>query len=191
MLDNLARHWSALAVRGVLAVAFGLIALIWPGITLLVLAVVFGAYAFVDGVFAALAAVRAQGTGRIPLILGAIAGILIGVVTFFWPGATLFALTILIGAWVLITGIFQIFAAIRLRKELPGEWIHLLTGLVSVLFGVMVLFWPVSGAVAVAWLIGIYAIIFGILLITAGLRARKGGQRLAHGPTGGPAASPL
>jgi uncharacterized membrane protein HdeD (DUF308 family) len=191
MLEDLARHWWAFIVRGALAIAFGLLALIWPGITLLVLAVVFGAYAFVDGVFAAVAAVHAKGTERIPLILGAIAGILIGVVTFFWPGATLFALTILIGAWALVTGIFQIVAAIRLRRELPGEWIHLLTGLVSVLLGLMVLFWPVSGAVAVAWLIGIYAIIFGVLVISMGLQVRKRGQRPAHGPTGGPAASPL
>jgi uncharacterized membrane protein HdeD (DUF308 family) len=191
VLENVARQWWALVVRGVLAVAFGVLALIWPGITLLVLAIVFGAYAFVDGVFAGVAAVRAKGTERIPLILGAVAGVLIGIITFFWPGATLFALTILIGAWALVTGAFQVVTAIRLRKELPGEWIHLLTGAVSVLFGAMVLFWPASGAVAVAWLVGIYAIIFGVLLISAGLRMHRCGRPLAHGPTGGPAASPL
>jgi uncharacterized membrane protein HdeD (DUF308 family) len=191
MLEHLARHWWMLTVRGVLAVLFGVIALIWPGITLLVLAIVFGAYAFVDGAFAAAAAVRAKGDERIPLILGAVAGLLIGIVTFVWPGATLFALTILVGAWALVTGVFQVIAAIRLRREIQGEWLHLLTGLVSVLFGLMVLFWPVSGAVAVAWLIGIYAIIFGVLLISASLRVRKGGHQVAHGPTGGPAASPL
>jgi uncharacterized membrane protein HdeD (DUF308 family) len=191
MLDHLTRHWWMLTVRGVLAIIFGVIALLWPGITLLVLAIVFGAYAFVDGIFAAVAAARASGRDRLSLILGAVAGILIGVVTFFWPGATLFALTVLIGAWALVTGIFQIITAIRLRRELQGEWLSLLTGFLSVVFGLIVLFFPVSGAVAVAWLIGIYAIIFGVLLISASLRVRRGGERLAHGPTGGPAASPL
>jgi uncharacterized membrane protein HdeD (DUF308 family) len=191
MLDHLARHWWMLALRGVLAIIFGIVALLWPGITLLVLAIVFGAYAFVDGLFAAVAAVRARGRDRIALIIGAIAGIIIGVVTFFWPGATVFALTILIGAWALVTGVFQIIAAIRLRREIRREWLPLLTGLLSVLFGLIVLFWPVSGAVAVAWLIGIYAIIFGVLLVSAGLRIRRYGRPVMHGRTGGPAASPL
>jgi uncharacterized membrane protein HdeD (DUF308 family) len=191
MLDHVARHWWMLTLRGVLAIFFGIIALLWPGITLLVLAIVFGAYAFVDGVFAAAAAVRARGRDRLTLIVGAIAGILIGVVTFLWPGATLLALTVLIGAWALVTGVFQILAAIRLRRELRREWVPLLTGLLSVLFGLLVLFWPVSGAVAVAWIIGIYAILFGVLLVSAGLRIRRYGRPLIHGPTGGPAASPL
>jgi uncharacterized membrane protein HdeD (DUF308 family) len=191
MLDHLARHWWMLALRGVLAIIFGIVALLWPGITLLVLAIVFGAYAFVDGVFAAIAAVRARGRDRMILIVGAIAGILIGVVTFFRPAATLLALTVLIGAWALVTGVFEIIAAIRLRREIRGEWLHLLTGLLSVAFGLIVLLWPVSGAVAVAWIIGIYAIMFGILLLSASLRMRRYGRPLIHGPTGGPAASPL
>jgi uncharacterized membrane protein HdeD (DUF308 family) len=199
MLDHLARHWWVLVVRGLLAIIFGILAVVWPAITLLALAIIFGAYALVNGLFAAIGAVRAGRDSRALLVLEAILGILVGLVTLVWPGATLFALTILIGAWAVVTGIDQIITAVRLRKEIKGEVLYILSGAASVLFGLLVLVWPVSGALAVAWIIGIYAIIFGILLIALSLRMRKAGSRLggaapsprASGPSGGPAASPL
>ena len=179
MLGDLARHWGALLARGLLAVVLGLAAFVWPGVTLFVLAFVFGAYMFVDGIFAGIAAVHARGGRRIPLILGAVAGLVVGVVTFLWPAATLFALTIVIGAWALLTGLMQIVMAVWMRRELQGEWTHLLTGLVSVLLGLMILLWPVWGAVLVAWLIGLYVVIFGVLTIYTALRIRRDAHRPA------------
>lgn len=198
MLEHLARHWWVLTLRGVLAIIFGILALAWPAITLLALAILFGAYALVNGLFAAIGAVRAESDSRALLVLEAILGILVGLLTLVWPGATLLAVTILIGAWALITGIAQIVAAVRLRKEISGELLYVLAGAVSVLFGLMVLIWPNRGAFAVAWIIGIYAILFGVLLIALSLRVRRDGRRLGDAPSprtpgtsGGPAASPL
>ncbi|MGH3390947.1 MAG: HdeD family acid-resistance protein [Actinomadura sp.] len=198
MLEHLARYWWVLTVRGVLAIIFGILAVVWPAITLLALAILFGAYVLVNGLFAAIGAVRAESDSRALLVLEAILGILVGLLTLVWPGATLLAVTILIGAWALITGIAQIVTAVRLRKEIRGELLYILAGAVSVLFGLMVLVWPIRGALAVAWIIGIYAILFGILLIALSLRVRRDGRRLggassprAPGTSGGPAASPL
>lgn len=199
MLEHLARHWWVLTLRGVLAIIFGILAVAWPAITLLALAILFGAYALVNGLFAAMGAVRAGSDSRALLALEAILGILVGLLTLVWPGATLLAVTILIGVWALVTGIAQIVSAVRLRKEIKGELLYILSGAVSVLFGLMVLIWPVSGALAVAWIIGIYAILFGILLIALSLRVRRDGKRVggvssspsAPGASGGPAASPL
>ena len=198
MLEHLARHWWVLALRGVLAVIFGIMAVVWPGITLLTLAILFGAYAFVNGIVAGIGAIRAGSHSRALLVLEAILGILVGIMTLFWPLITLVALTVLIGAWAIVTGIDQIISAFRLRKEIKGELFYILSGIISVLFGLMVLFWPAKGALAVAWIIGVYAIVFGILLIALSLRVRKGKQfgdvpsaRSAPGPAGGPTASPL
>jgi uncharacterized membrane protein HdeD (DUF308 family) len=198
MLEHLARHWWVLTLRGVLAIIFGILAVTWPAITLLALAILFGAYALVNGLFAAIGAARAGADSRGLLVLEAILGILVGLLTLVWPGATLVAITILIGAWAVVTGIAQIVSAIRLRKEIKGELLYVLAGAVSVLFGLMVLIWPIRGALAVAWIIGIYAIVFGILLIALSLRVRRDGRRLGGvssrrtpGTSGGPAASPL
>ncbi len=175
MTTTLARNWWALALRGLLAVLFGLGALIWPGITLFVLVLLFGAYALVDGIFSLVAAVRGgQSNERWwMLVLEGIAGIGAGLITFFWPGISALALLYLIAAWAVITGILEIAAAIRLRKEIEGEWLLALGGVASVIFGVLLFIWPGSGALAVTWMIGIYALIFGVMLITLGFRLRS------------------
>jgi uncharacterized membrane protein HdeD (DUF308 family) len=175
MIERLARHWWVLAVRGALALVFGVLAMFWPAITLLVLALVFGAYALADGVLAAVAAFRGGRNYRLPLALEAAFGIAFGVAALVWPRATLLAITILVGIWAIVTGVSAIMAAVRLREELRGEFLYILGGTLSVIFGVLVLFWPASGAVAVAWLIGLYAIVFGILMIGASLRIRRAG----------------
>ena len=181
MLHVLARNWWVLVLRGVAAVLFGLAAFVWPAITLTALVLLFGAYAFVDGIFAVVAAVSGpvrQARWWV-LLLEGIAGILAGVLTFIWPGITALVLLYLIAAWALITGILEIVAAVRLRQEIEGEWLLALSGIVSVLFGLYIAALPGAGALAVVWIIGAYALVFGVLLLALGLRLRSLPQRSA------------
>ena len=180
MLDVLTRYWWAVALRGALAVVFGLVALVWPGVTIIVLVALFGAYVLVDGVIALGAAVfggprpaRRRGW----LIFEAVTGIAAGVITFVWPGITALALLMVIAAWAVITGVVEIVAAVRLRRELEGEWLLAVSGVASIVFGLLLAIRPSAGAVAVVWLIGAYAILFGAVLVALGLRLRK----LHHG----------
>ena len=173
MLTTMAENWWTLVLRGIAAIIFGILAYIWPGITFTVLVLFFGAYALWDGVFALIGAFRTQGDRRWALILEGIVGIAVGLLIFFWTGAATLALLLVIGAWAIVTGIFEIIAAIRLRKEIEGEWLLLLSGLLSVLFGIAMAIWPAAGLVAVTWLIGAYAILFGVLLVVLGFRLRN------------------
>jgi uncharacterized membrane protein HdeD (DUF308 family) len=187
MLDALSRNWGAVALRGALAVIFGVLALIWPGITLIVLVSLFGAYALVDGLAALFTAIRgrdATGGGAVRnrgwLVVEGITGVIAGIVTFFWPGITALALVWVIGAWAVVTGVIEIAAAIRLRKEIEGEWMLILAGVASVVFGVLIAALPGPGALTLVWLIGSYAIVFGVLELALAFRLRKlrgeGGQ---------------
>ena len=182
MMGVLARNWWALALRGLLAIVFGLVAFALPGPTLAALVILFGAYALVDGIFALVAAVRAaEAHERWWLfVLEGIAGIAAGLITFAWPGITALVLLYLIAWWAIITGIFEIAAAIRLRKEITGEFWLALGGAASVIFGLILLFRPGVGALAVIWLIGTYALVFGLLLVMLGFRLRgHSGQKPA------------
>jgi uncharacterized membrane protein HdeD (DUF308 family) len=184
MLEVLSRYWWAVALRGAFAVLFGLVALIWPGITIIVLVALFGAYCLVDGLIALGTAVFGgpEPMGRRPwLIFEGIAGVLAGIVTFAWPGITTLALLWLIAFWALVTGIMEIVVAIRLRREIQGEWLLIVGGGLSVLFGLLLVVWPASGAVALVTLIAIYALIFGVALVVLGLRLR----RVEHGTVAG------
>ena len=174
MLDVLARNWWALALRGVVAILFGLAALIWPGLTLTALVLLFGAYALVDGVFAVVAALARAGRERRwwVLLLEGLLGIAVGILTLVWPGITGLVLLLFIAAWAIITGVVEIVAAIRLRREIEGEFLLGLGGVISVIFGLLLIVRPGAGAVAVAWLIGIYAILFGALMLALAFRLR-------------------
>ena len=172
MLIVLAHNWWTLVLRGLAAIIFGILAYVWPGITFTVLVLFFGAYALWDGIFALIAAFRAQGERRWALVLEGLVGVAAGLVTFFWTGAATLALLVIIAAWAIVTGVFEIIAAIRLREEIEGEWLLLVSGLLSVLFGIALAVWPAAGLVAVTWLIGAYAILYGILLIMLGFRLR-------------------
>jgi len=172
MLTDLAQNWWTFVLRGVAAIIFGFLAYFWPGITFAVLVLFFGAYALWDGVFALINAFRTDGERRWALVLEGVAGIAAGLITFFWPGAASLGLLLLIGAWAIVTGISEISAAIRLRKEIEGEWLLLLSGVLSVLFGIAIAIWPAAGLLAVTWMIGAYAIVFGVLLIVLGFRLR-------------------
>lgn len=187
LIAGLARNWWALVLRGVFAVLFGIAAFIWPGITLVVLVFLFGAYVLVDGVFAVIAGLRARGDEERwwALLVEGLAGIAAGIIAFVWPGITALVLLYLIAAWAIITGVFEIVTAVRLREEIEGEWLMGLAGLLSVLFGIALFLFPGSGAVAVVWLIGSYAILFGIVLVALGLRLRRyaEGRERATGAT--------
>jgi uncharacterized membrane protein HdeD (DUF308 family) len=179
MLEVMTKYWWTVALRGALAVLFGVIALGWPGITVIVLVALFGAYALVDGVIALGQAIVGgrQTIGRRGwLVLEGVVDVIAGVVTFVWPGITALALLLLIAAWAVVTGLLEIVAAIRLREEIKGEWVLALTGAVSVLFGVLLAVRPGAGALAVVWVIGAYAIVFGVSLIALGVRLRRLGH---------------
>jgi len=175
MLSMLVRNWWALALRGVFAILFGVMALVWPGLTLATLILLFGAYALVDGIFAIVNGIRSYGERErwwVTLLEG-IAGILIGIVTFFWPDLTALTLLTIIGVWAIFTGVTEIVGAIQLRKVIEGEWMYILGGIASVVFGALVILFPGAGALSLTWLIGIYAIIFGALFIILAFRLRE------------------
>jgi uncharacterized membrane protein HdeD (DUF308 family) len=175
MLELLSRFWWTLVLRGLAAIAFGLLAWFWPGVTVAVLVLFFGAYVLVDGVFALYSAL----SGRSPTesrwlvgLLGAL-GVLLGVLTLWKPAAAALVLLMYIAAWSLVTGVLQIVAAIRLRKEIEGEFWLGLAGALSVLFAVLVLIFPAAGALALIWVIAAYAVVYGIVLLILGLKLRK------------------
>jgi uncharacterized membrane protein HdeD (DUF308 family) len=172
MLHLLARHWWALALRGVFAVLFGLLTFLIPGITLLTLVLLFGAYAILDGIFDIISAVRAPGR-HWPLVLEGVVGIIIGILTFIWPGITTMVLLYLIAFWAIFTGILEIVAGIRLREVIANEWLLILMGVLSVLFGFLILIFPGAGALAIIIWIGAYALLFGIMLIALAFLLRR------------------
>jgi uncharacterized membrane protein HdeD (DUF308 family) len=175
MVRNLPRYWWAVALRGVAALLFGVLALFWPDITLLALLALFGAFALVDGIFAIGTAIfddRAAGR-RGWLAVQGVAGVAIGIATFVWPGVTTLVLLWLIAVWAVVTGVVEIITAIRLRREISGEWLLALSGALSVVFGLVLVIWPTTGALAVVYLIGIYAVMAGVVLIWLGLRLRR------------------
>src|SRR4029453_3509009 len=180
MLDYYVRYWWTVALRGALAVLFGLAAWIWADVTIRVLVLLFGFYALVDGLLAlaaALAGGRPASGRRGWLIFEGVAGVAVGVLTFIWPEITTLVLLYLIAVWAIATGVLEVVPAVMLRRGLRGEWLLAAGGIISVLFGLFLVIRPGDGAIAVAWLIGLYAIIFGIALIALGFRLRQLGQR--------------
>ena len=170
----LAHNWWSLAVRGVLAVLLGIVTFLWPGITLSALVLMFGVYAFLDGVLNLAGAWRrSQHHERwvAPLIEGVV-GIMAGVVAFLSPGFTAVALVTVIAIWAIFTGILEIAAAFRLRRHIANEWLLGLMGVASVLFGVALFAAPITGALVLAVWFGVYALIFGIATLALAFRLR-------------------
>jgi uncharacterized membrane protein HdeD (DUF308 family) len=173
-LHALAQNWWLLMLRGLAGIIFGVLAFAWPGITLLTMIIFYGAYALMDGIFAIGAAFRGGDAGaRWWLILIGILGIAAGLLTFLWPGLTALVLAMFIGIWSLVHGIFEIVGAIKIRKEIDNEWWLILSGALSVLFGLVMLFMPGAGALALVWVIGAYSIIFGALLVGFAFRLKR------------------
>jgi uncharacterized membrane protein HdeD (DUF308 family) len=176
--EALSRNWWTVALRGALALVFGIVAFMWPGITLVSLVLLWGAYALVDGIMALIAGIRFRHRGWPfwQLIVVGLLGLGAGIATFVNPAWTALALLFLIAGWAVVTGVLEIAAAIRLRREIDHEWLLALAGVVSILFGVVMIARPGVGALAVVWAIAGYAVLFGILLIALGFRLKRLGQ---------------
>jgi uncharacterized membrane protein HdeD (DUF308 family) len=178
--DILSRGWWRLLLRGLAAIAFGLLTLFRPGISLAALVLLFGVYVLVDGVLEVWTAIegRKENDHWWVLLLGGLLGIVVGFITLTTPGITALALLFYIAIWAIARGVLEIVAAIRLRKEIEGEWLLILGGLASVLFGVLLISRPGAGALAVLWLIAGYAVAFGIITVVLAFKARSFGQRV-------------
>lgn len=175
MLEALTRNWWVLFVRGLAAILFGIMAFAWPGITLWVLIVLFGVYAIADGLTALYVSLsgRVAGDAWWAMLLVGLLSLVAGVVAFVWPGITAEILLMLMAVWAIARGIFEIVAAIRLRKVLENEWLLALAGVVSIVFGLMLIARPAAGLLAMIWLIGAFAVLFGIVAIMLSLKLRS------------------
>jgi uncharacterized membrane protein HdeD (DUF308 family) len=169
-MDRRTSMWL-LALRGVIAIVFGVLAIIWPGVTLIALALLFGAFALISGVITIVAAFRRQrdAARRTAMVISGLLGLAAGVIALVWPGITALALVVIVGAWAVVTGALEIWAATRL----PGQWLPLLIGVVTMLIGILVLVRPGIGAVALALTIGIYAIVAGVLMLAESWRIHR------------------
>jgi len=166
--------WWLLLINGLCAIAFGVLSFLWPGLTLLVLVVLYGAYAILDGITALMAARARNEVGKPwgSMVFVGIVSILAGIAALVWPGLTGLVLLIVIAVWAIVRGVLEIIAAIELRKRIQNEWLLALAGLVSVLFGIVLLVAPGQGAVALIWVIAAFAVVHGVLLVTLALRVR-------------------
>ena len=174
-LRPLTRSWWLILLRGIASILFGIAAFVWPGLTVLALTLLYGAFAMADGILSLGAALTGSGERSIStwwLVVIGLLGIAAGTVAFLWPGLTAFALVIMIGAWAVAIGVMQIIGAIWLRHEIEDEWLLIAAGILSVLFGAAVLLKPGAGALALAWAIGTFAILSGILLVAFALRIK-------------------
>jgi uncharacterized membrane protein HdeD (DUF308 family) len=175
MLELVRRYWWTFVLRGIFAIIFGVLAWLWPGITLPVLVIFFGAYAFADGILLVINAIGDWSTEQDHwlLLLEGLVGVGIGIITFVSPAVTAIALVFYIAVWSIATGVLEIAAAIDLRKEIQGEGWMILSGIASILFGVILMIFPGGGALGLLWLIATYAIVFGVLLIGLGIKLKS------------------
>ena len=175
LLGTLAENWWLLLLRGLVAIAFGVVAFLWPNITLMALTYLWGAYAIIDGAIAIWAAFNLSGGDAGPrwwLGLTGVVGILAGIVAFVYTGMTALVLVMFIAVWAIIIGALQLYAAVQLRKMIENEWLLVLSGLLSIAFGALLIAWPSTGALAVIWTIAWYAVFFGCLLIGLAFRLK-------------------
>ncbi len=175
MIESLKRHWWVPVIRGIAAIVFGIIAFVYPGLTVATLVLFFGAWVLIDGIFRVVGAIghRASDPDWGWHIVIGIVGIIVGLLTFHMPQITALALVIYIAAWALMIGASEIALAVKLRREIKGEWFLILMGLASIVFAMLLLWNPVAGAAAVIWLIAWYAVVLGVLAIFFGFRLRS------------------
>jgi uncharacterized membrane protein HdeD (DUF308 family) len=175
LIETLKRHWWVPVIRGIVAIVFGIIAFVYPGLTIATLMLFFGAWVLIDGVFRIVGAIGHRASDPDwgwQLVIG-ILGIVVGLLTFHAPQITALALVIYIAAWALMIGASEIAIAVKMRREIKGEWFLILMGLASIVFAVLLLWNPIAGAAAVIWLIAWYAVVLGILAIFFGFRLRS------------------
>jgi uncharacterized membrane protein HdeD (DUF308 family) len=182
MLFTICKRWWVLLVRGIAAIALGICAIALPGSTLLSLVFLFGAFSIIDGIAAIILGFRGEADGTVwwtMVILGLLA-IAAGITAYVWPGLTLLVLATIIAASAIVRGVFEIYAAIKLRKELEDEWILGLSGVMSVIFGLLIMFRPGAGLIALTLLIGAYMLALGIFAVALALRLRMMGRNWAN-----------
>ena len=174
MVETLTRNWWAWLIRGIAAIIFGILAWLWPGLTWITIAIFFGAYALVDGVFAIIATIRAAETHQRwwPFLIEGIIGILIAAIAFYDIRIVIAALYLTIAAWAFLTGILELVAAVQLRKLIANEIWLILGGIASIVFGILMILYPMIGAITIIYIIAAYAIIFGFIMIGFSLRLR-------------------
>lgn len=183
MLTSVARNWWLFVFRGVIAILFGIAAFAWPTLTLGVLVLLYGVFALADGIIAIVGLFSGQRSEVWwPQLLQGLLSIAAGLVALFWPGITALALLWVIAFWAILTGMTQITAAIRLRKEISNEWLLILGGALSVILGLAFIVLPGAGLLSVVWVLGVYAILFGILGISFGFRLRSVVRRDTSSP---------
>lgn len=175
MFAHYLKYWWAFLLRGIFAVLFGILALAWPLATIAALVLLFGAFVFIDGLFTVIHSFQLRKTENRwwVLLLEGLAGIGVGLITFFYPQVTAALLVILVAVWAIFTGVFELVMAIRLRKEIKGEWLLGLAGVLSIALGIFFIAMPLAGSIVIAYWVGAYALIFGITLIVLGIRMRK------------------
>lgn len=175
LLPALAENWWLVLLRGIASILFGVLAFVWPGLTVFWLVLLFAAYAIVDGVIALWAAATGPGVmaPRWWLVVIGLLGIAAGVVTFMYPAMTAIVLLYFIAGWMIASGVFTIVGAIMLRKEIEGEWWLILNGALSILIGLFMFFQPGAGALALIWLIGAYALIVGVTLVMLAFKLKS------------------
>src|SRR5580765_652797 len=182
----LSRFWWLLLLRGVLAILFGISAFVWPGLTLVTLVMLFAAYAFVDGIFDVVHAIshRQEIEHWVLLLIEGLFGIAFGILAFQSPELTTLVggviVAFYIAAWAIVTGAMRIAMAVRLRKEIEGEWLLGLSGAVSILFGIFIMARPAAGALAMLYFVAAWAILLGVILIALAFKARKFGGRISE-----------
>jgi uncharacterized membrane protein HdeD (DUF308 family) len=175
MFFNAVHDWKSYLLRGIAALLFGIFTLIWPSLTVFILVILFAVYVVIDGIFLIAGGFRSPNAYRHRwlIILQGVLGVIIGIAAFIWPGITAVALLYLIGAWAVITGIIEIVAGINMRKEIRGEGWMIASGVLSVILGILLMLWPFEGIIAVALLIGIYALIYSGFMFFMTYRARR------------------
>jgi len=181
LADVLSRGWWQLLFRGLAAIAFGVFTMMRPGISLATLVLLFGVYAIIDGVMGVWVAIagRKEMDNWWALLLWGLVSLAVGALTFLTPGITALAFLFYIAVWAIARGVLEIVSAIRLRKEIQGEWILVLAGAASVAFGAILIARPGEGALAVLWLIAVYAIVVGALFTVLALKLRNVAKVLA------------
>lgn len=178
MLETMSRHWGAIAFRGVLAILFGVVAFVWPGPTVAVLVIFLGAFALIEGVTNAVIGIRGREGFA---IFEGVVSVIAGLIFLFWPGIGALTLLYLVAAWAIITGVTRIVAAFQLRRVVPNEWLLVLSGAASVVFGVIAAVFPGAGILALIWFVAAWAIVIGVLLVALAISVRNMAHRMSPG----------
>jgi uncharacterized membrane protein HdeD (DUF308 family) len=181
VLNVICRRWWVLFLRGLVAILFGIATMAWPGITLLYLVFLFAAFCIVDGIIGVALGVRGESDGTVwwtMVLLGSLT-VVAGIISFAWPGLALAGLAGIVAAYAIVRGVFEISAAIRLRREIDDEWVLAFAGVLSIVFGILILARPGAGLLAIALLIGAYVMVLGVLNVALSLRLRKMGKSLS------------